>query len=234
MKTLLDIHELAAAELTNHFSLSPVALKHPFPERPVRTLGLIKMDGEVYTSEKLLRVVCLRITLPVFFKVFSTFIRPKLEYDLPVLSCEVVCMGGKRMFILDVHYAGSRDASQQDELFFDNLYAIKQTFPDLLEHQTKKMTGNLQGVFSKAMCQVNITRDLDERALQMFRQYLDAYAQLVGATEPLTGDTLDGVRKQFEAYLETIIEHDPGVKGNKIFFGEKGGVERALDIFYGM
>ena len=34
--------------------------------------------------------------------------------------------------------------------------------------------------------------------------------------------------------LETVVEHDPGVKGNIMFFGKKEGVERALDMFYGV
>ncbi|MEI6126640.1 MAG: hypothetical protein WCQ99_08840, partial [Pseudomonadota bacterium] len=64
MKTLQDIHPDVLSELRQHISLSPVSLKHPFPERPARALGLIKLDGEVFSSEKLLRIVCMRINLP--------------------------------------------------------------------------------------------------------------------------------------------------------------------------
>jgi hypothetical protein len=30
------------------------------------------------------------------------------------------------------------------------------------------------------------------------------------------------------------VEHDPGIKGNKIFFGKEEGVKRALEMFYGI
>jgi hypothetical protein len=29
-----------------------------------------------------------------------------------------------------------------------------------------------------------------------------------------------------------VVDHDPGVKGYKVLFGEKSGVQRALNIFF--
>ena len=124
MKTLQDIHAEALSELRKRISLSPVSLKHPFPERPARALGLVKLDGEVFSSSKLQRIVFLRINLPFYFKVYSTFIRPKLEYNLPVFSCEVVCMGSKKMFLVDSHAAGKGGGNEYAD-FFDGLEKIK-------------------------------------------------------------------------------------------------------------
>ncbi len=41
-ESLLDIHDIAEAELRQHFALSPVALTHPPPEQPRRALGFTK------------------------------------------------------------------------------------------------------------------------------------------------------------------------------------------------
>lgn len=232
MTTLRDIHTEAPAELKKHISLSPVNLKHPFPERPARTLGIVKLDGEVFCSEKFLRIVFLRIQLPVYFSVYSTFMRPKLQYDLPVFSCEVVCMGGKKMFLVDAHKTGKNGTRTYAD-FFEKLTQIRAGYADLMKY--RKVTGKeIQTVFSKAVCQVTIPRDLDQRALQLFKEYLDAYLALVAATAPLSGTALTEVQKEFDTYLQTVVEHDPGVKGNIMLFGKQGGVERALDIFYGM
>jgi len=231
MKSLETIHGEALQILNKRLQLSPVMLKYPFPERPVRTLGLVKLDGKVFSSEKIQRLVLFTMRPPVYLKIYSTFIRPKIQYDLPVLSCEVVCMGGKKMFLVDVHRAGGAGTNDYSE-FFDKLVAIRQNYPDLLKY--RKVTGKgIQSVFSKAVCQVTIPPEMDEQALQVFTAYLNAYLDLIDRAKPLEGAVLANIQKEFEAYLQTVVDHDPGVKGNIVLFGRKGGVERALDIFYG-
>jgi hypothetical protein len=88
MADLMDIHSRAQAELHKRYQLKPVALKHPFPERPLRALGLMKINGEVFSTDRLLRIVFIRPQLPVYFAVRSNFIRPRVEYDRPFLRAK--------------------------------------------------------------------------------------------------------------------------------------------------
>ncbi|MCX8044103.1 MAG: phytochromobilin:ferredoxin oxidoreductase [Desulfobacterota bacterium] len=233
MENLESIHQEVLRICSNRLQLMPVTLKHPFPERPVRTLGLVKLDGQVFSSDKLQRIVLFTMQPPFYLKIYSTFIRPKLQYDLPVFSCEVVCMGSKKkMFLVDAHRTGGAGIKDYTP-FFDRLIAIRDQFPDLMRFS--KVTGKgIQSVFSKAVCQVTIPPEMDGRALELFSRYCVAYIDLIDAAEPLAGDDLKKIRSEFEAYLKTVIDHDPGMKGNIILFGKKGGIERALDIFYGL
>ncbi len=57
MKRLDDIHLIAFEKLQKQFSLNPVTLKHPLPERSLRALGLVRIDGKVLSSDKFLRVL---------------------------------------------------------------------------------------------------------------------------------------------------------------------------------
>lgn len=234
MASLQEIHSVVVSEIKKTLTLNPVTLKYPFPARPVRALGLIKMDGEVFSSEKLLRVVCLRISLPVYITIYSTFIRPKLEYDLPVLSCEAVCMGSKRIFVLDIHRTGDVSEKDEDTAFFDRLVRIRDSYSDLLKYQKQGGGKGLESLHSRAVCKIKITKDMDERVLQISREYLSAYADLVNKADSLSGDALEKAREAFESYLKTVVDHDPGVKANKIFFGKEEGVERALEMYYGI
>jgi hypothetical protein len=106
MGSLRDIHSIAMAETKKRFSLNPVRLKYPFPERSKRTLGLVRVDGEVYSSEEFSRVVLMKIDLPFYISVRSTFLRPRIELDLPVFTGEIVITGKKRMIMVDIHRAG--------------------------------------------------------------------------------------------------------------------------------
>ena len=134
METLKDIHCIALEELQKRFSLKPVPLKYPFPERPIRTLGLVKSDGEVFSSEKFSRVVLMRINLPVYLSVRSIFLRPRMELNLPVFSCETFITGKKRMFLVDIHRTGE-NTGHDDSALFDRLIKIRDRYPDLLKNK---------------------------------------------------------------------------------------------------
>ena len=230
MASLRDIHPIAQAELQNKFPLTPVSLKYPFPERPLRTLGLVKVDGEIFSSEKLSRAVFFRLNLPVYMAVRSIFIRPRMEFDLPVFSCETVITGKKRMFILDIHRTGE-NTEHDDSALFEKLIKIREGYPDLLREKTTT-GGEIETVFSKAICQVKITEERDDQALNLFREYFEVFTNLVEKATPLSGAALEKARTAFEGYLTTVVDHDPGFKGYKMLFGKEGGVDRALNIFF--
>jgi len=234
MGALQNVHSEIASDLNKHFSLQKVQLKHPFPVRPRRTLGLVKLDGEVFSTDRLQRVVCMRITLPVYMKVYSTFIRPRIEYDLPAFLCEAVYTGSKLLVVIDVHRTGDVAELEKDKAFFDGLMDIRSRYDDLLrfQKQAKGSVANL--VQSRATCRLSLTAEHEERALALVKEYLDAFAKYVVKSQPLSGKELESVKSDFERYLQSVVEHDPGVKGNKVLFGEKEGIERAMEIFYGI
>jgi hypothetical protein len=232
MKTITELQGIALSLMKQSMPLTPVQLKYPFPVRPGRMLGLIQFDGEVYCSEKLNRAVLMQINLPVFMKVFSTFISPKIEYDMPVFLCETVILGSKRVFIVDAHKGGAGGDKQYDD-FFDRLLEIRGRYPELMKYEKIAAKG-ISSVNSKAVCQVKIPCELDEQAIGIFSEYFSAYLELLKTAEPLTGSALEKIKASFDEYLKTVVDHDPGVKGNILFFGRQQGIERALDIFYGV
>jgi len=234
MGSLANIHSEVVSGLKKHFTLDRVQLKYPLPVRPMRMLGLIGMDGEIYSTDKLLRISCLRIALPVFVKIFSTFMRARIEYDLPAMICEIVYMGKNIIVVLDVHRTGDVAELEQDKPFFDSLMDIRNRYSDLMTfHQEPK--GGLENlVNSRAACRLKIKAAQEERALELVKEYLDAFSEYVTQSSPLEGDALIKAKENFDRYLATVVEHDPGVKGNKVFFGKKEGVSRALEMFYGI
>ena len=230
MKPIEDIHDIAREDLGKHFTFEPVALTYPLPERPVRTLGLVKIDGEVFTSEKLSRAVFLQVYFPVFLSVRSMFLRPRPAYDLPVFACEIVLMGGKRLFITDIHRTGA-GTGHDDSGMFEKMLAVRDKYPELQKYAAPQK-GGIENVFSHAACQVKIPKELDEQAISLFREYLALFAEIVKGAEPLAGERLVQAKKEYDEYLKTIIDHDPGVRGYKMLFGAKGGVERSMNMHF--
>jgi len=230
MKRLDDIHLIAFEKLQKQFSLNPVTLKHPLPERSLRALGLVKIDGKVLSSDKFLRVLILKVAVAFFREVRTIFLGPKTELDLPVFSSETILMGKNRMIFLDVQRRGGYGHHDDTELY-DRLVAIKEKYPDLLA-QPMKMGREIDKTFSRASCYVKISRDQDEQAINLFHEYLDVYLKLVQQTRPLTGEVLEQARRDYETYTNTVIDHDPAAKIYRILFGKKGGVERVKELFF--
>ncbi len=231
MSKLMNIHSIVQEEIRKYFDLKPVQLKHPLPERPLRALGLMEIDGEVFSSEKLLRAVFIRPQLPVFFAVRSMFLRPRVEYDLPVFAGEVMRTGSTKMVIIDIHRAGK--THHDDSALFDKMIQIRDKYPDLTKY-TKKQGGQVQDVFSKAACQISIPEELDDRAVEIFLEYLRLFCDMVRRAEPVSGEELKRTMAVFDDYLKSLIDHDPGVGVWKMIFGEKGGIERSMDMHFGM
>ena len=234
MGALKDIHKEIPMGLEKLFPLERVTLSYPLPVRPGRMLGLVGMDGEVFSTDKIMRAVFFRIKFPVFLNVYTTFIRSRIEYDLPALICEVVFVGKKIILVLDVHRTGDLAELEQDKLLFDKLMEIKNRYDDLLAFEMEAKGGLAEIVASRAMCRLKIGAAQESRAVELIKEYINAFGEYVVGAQKLSGDALVRVQKDFDSYLEKVVEHDPGVKGNKIFFGKEEGVKRALEMFYGI
>ena len=230
MIRLDDLHLIALEKLQNRFSMTPKDLKYPLPERPLRTLGMVRIDGKVFNSEEFLRVLILNITLACVRGVRTIFLGPRIELDLPVFSAEIVLMGSKRIFFLDIQRRGGYGRHDDTELY-NRLIAIKNRYTTLFAEPLTQ-TGKIQQTFSKAVCYMKIRKDQDEQALNLIHEYLDVFLEMVQQAQPLTGDALEQARRDYDAYTSTVIDHDPAAKVYKILFGKKGGVERVMELFF--
>ena len=227
---LEDIHHIALEKLQERFPLTAVNLKHPMPERPLRALGLIKLDGKAFSSNEFSRVVLMNIAIAFVSGVRTIFLCPRVELDLPVFSSEVILTGNSRTFFLDVQRRGGYDRHDDTELY-NRLIAIKDRYGTLLAH-AKAHGGEIVKTFSKAACYVKTTKAQDEQAIHLFHEYLDVFLEVVHQAQPLTGEALERARRDNDAYANTLIDHDPAAQVFKVLFGKKGGVERTLDLFF--
>jgi hypothetical protein len=227
---LEDINDIAYEKVKNSFSLQPVSLKYPLPERSARSLGLIKIDGAAFSSQELLRALFLTVNVAYLRGVRTIFFGPRIELGLPVFSTEVILSGKKRMFFLDVQRRGGYECYDDTELY-NRLVSIKDSYPDLF---TKPLhhTGEIVKTFSPAFCYMETTRDQDEQTIKLFHDYLDVFLEMVRQAQPLTGEALEQARKDYDAYSYTVLDHDPAAKIYRILFGKKGGGERVLDLFF--
>ncbi|MCK5256877.1 MAG: hypothetical protein KAQ81_12680 [Deltaproteobacteria bacterium] len=48
----------------------------------------------------------------------------------------------------------------------------------------------------------------------------------------MIGEALETARRDYEAYTNTVVDHDPAAKVYRILFGKKGGIERVKELFF--
>ena len=228
---LQDIHNLFLDKMTARCKLSAVGLKHTFPERPVRSLGLLKIDGAVYESDRFMRVMVLTTRLPATSRCSrSIFLGPRPGLHLPIFSSETILMGGKRAFLVDIHTTVCTE--RWNGLAVEpKLCAIRSRYQDPLG-EPLTMRGKINDIMSPAYCYVQVQPAMDSRAFSLFNEYLDVFLELVDRAAPVAAEGRQQAAADFENYYQTIIKHDPAVRLYSMLFGKTGGMERVNDLFF--
>lgn len=228
---LQEIHNQFREKITARYNLIKVDLKHPFPERPLRALGIIKIDGNVYESDKFMRVMILTTNFIVSSRCSrSIFLGPRPDLHLPIFSSETILMGSKRAFLVDIHSTVCKErweALNIERKMFD----IRSRYTELLS-EPLALKGKINDIMSKAHCYVTVPPERDGMALSLFYEYLDLFLDLVDNAEPVADNLRKRAAEDFENYHQTVINHDPAVKLYSILFGKQGGPERVNDIFF--
>jgi hypothetical protein len=228
---LRDIHVQFRNTIAGRYPLKPVSLKHPFPERPLRALGIIKIDGSVHETEKLMRVMVLTTNVMTSSRCSrSIFLGPRPELHLPIFSSETILMGSKRAFLVDIHTTVRQERWSALNIE-DRLLAIRSRYPQLLA-KPLTLKGKINDIMSKAHCYVEVPPELDGQALSLFNEYLHLFLELVDAAVPVPAGNQKKALEDFEAYHQTVMNHDPAVKLYSVLFGKTRGVERVNDLFF--
>ena len=228
---LRTIHTLFLEKMRQRSNLKPVELKHPFPERPGRALGLIKINGSIYESDAFMRVMVLTTGIALTSRcTLSIFLGPRTGLYLPIFSSETILMGAKRAFLVDIHPTVRPE--RWDELGVEQrLLALRSRYPELTA-QPIPLEGKINDIMSRAYLYVRVPPELDAMAISLFNDYLDVYLELVDAAAPVSAADRAKAAEDFEQYHDTVINHDPAVKLYSLLFGAHGGVERVKDIFF--
>jgi hypothetical protein len=228
---LKDIHLHFTDIITSRYNLKKISLKHPFPERPLRALGIIKIDGSVYESDKLMRVMVLTTNFIASSRCSrSIFLGPRSDLYLPIFSSETILMGAKRAFLVDIHSTVRRKRWNALNIE-DRLLHIRSKYPELLASPLT-LKGKINDIMSKAHCYVAVPPELDGQAISLFNEYLDVFLGLVDAAAPLSADIRKKATEDFDSYHQTVINHDPAVKLYAMLFGKTGAIERVNDLFF--
>ena len=101
--------------LAQKFDLKPYPIKPEYQKmHPWKALKLFKILFQSQEGEKLARVNTLDATMGLFMKMYTLLMRPNYNFNLPMFSVDIIFIGGKRVFVIEViFYDGAAHAHQQ-------------------------------------------------------------------------------------------------------------------------
>ena len=95
--------DYAREVLDHHFHLHPCPVKDEYRIlKPLKALGLFKVAGTLLKGDRFAWVNLSNSTMGIFMKLHTFFFRPDSAYNLPMLSIDVIFMGGKRIFVIEI------------------------------------------------------------------------------------------------------------------------------------
>lgn len=200
---------------------------------PLKALKLIKMIPSRVKTEKLSTVTSMNATMFGFMKMYTLLLAPETGYNLPIFSFDIVFMGKKRVFVIEVI-----DPSHIPADYLTNAYMKMSALKEKVKHLpdtppdmpwAKEMTMSFS-IHTKS------DRNQDELFMNLFREYLTAYLVMVKEAPSLASEEESRkVREGIERYVNTLLEKGgPAVNVFKFLLGPEKQKEFVKRIMFGL
>jgi hypothetical protein len=199
---------------------------------PWKGLKLLRFAIEAWQSDKFKRINNLDASLMIFMKMYTLLILPNYNYNLPMLSVDIIFMGGKRVFVIElIDPAGIRD---------DNLEAGYAKMRSLkpAEGTLEKMEVSMEWA-EDAVRDVSIhsraDRARDDLLFDIYTSYLNTYLDMARSAQPLSTEESGKVKAGMEWYVDTLIaKGGPAVNVFKTILGPEKQKEYVRTVMFGL
>jgi hypothetical protein len=180
----LEAFDLQARDiLGERLKMTPVKTNPAFRKIiPVRALGLVRFETEVYRSERLESISLMKAGLFGLVRIFNIVLRPNPRFNLPLLSSDVMFTGSRRAFYIEVIDPAGLDDGNKAAGFRRMLDLKRQTAG--FEQRTA-FSGWYGRVLADCTVMTRTTRRNDALMLRIHGEFLRAYLAMTEGAQPL-------------------------------------------------
>ena len=219
--------------LAQSVQLTPYPIKQEYRTvHPWKGLKLLKFVIESQQGEKFKRVNTLDASLMLFMKMYTLLILPNYGYNLPMLSVDIIFMGGRRVFVIElIDPAAIKDENL--ETHYEKMRSWKSTVSTL-----DKMEVSMEWA-ENAVRDVSIhsraDRTKDELLFDIYKSYLATYLDMAKNAKPLGAEESQKVKAGMEWYVDTLIaKGGPAVNVFKTILGPEKQKEYVRTVMFGV
>lgn len=210
---------------------------HPVKEEyrvlhPAKAMKLIKIAVESKTSEKLERVNTLDATIFGFMKMFTLLIRPSYSYNLPVLSVDIIFVGKKRVFIIElIDPAGIEDENK--DFYYNEMRKHTETIEGFEASGTNSEWA--QEYITDFSIHIKADEGDDDVLFGIYQSYLTNYLKMAAAAPKLEDEEATLLKQGLENYVGDLIgKGGPAVDVFKKLLGPDKQTEYVRSILFGL
>ncbi len=225
--------EYTDSVLKNNFELKPYTVKKEFRKlHPLRFLKLFKISvRESLSGDRLARVNSLDATMFFFGKMFTLMIRPDFDYNVPVLSVDIIFMGSSRVFIIEI-IDPERIGDDNKNKYYDQM---REWTPKVKQFEQSATRDWYERFLTDFSIHIKAKKSDDAVLFDIYKSYLENYVAMAQNAEPLSGDMSARMKQGLERYVDTLLsEGGPAVEVFKKMLGEDGQREYVRSVMFGL
>jgi hypothetical protein len=218
--------------LKQHSQLMPCPVKEDYRIlKPIKALGLFKVAGTLLKGDRFAWVNLSNSTMGVFMKLHTFFFRPDPAYNLPMLSIDVIFMGAKRIFVIEI-IDPAKISDETLSVHYDRMRSLKPSSEKLGDMPVTRWYKDVVMDFS---IHAKSDSSSDELLFETYKKYLDAYFAMVKDAEPISSDQSRKVFQATEWYVDTLISKGgPAVDMLARLMGKEKMREYSRTVMFGL
>lgn len=218
--------------LKNRFQLNPCPVKEEYRVlKPFKAFGLFKVAGTMLKGDRFAWINLSNSTIGLFMKMHTFFFRPEPAYNLPMLSIDVIFMGNKRVFVIEV----IDPAKIPDPILSDHYDRFRRLKPagDLLADMP--VTRWYRDVVTDFSIHAKSDSSRDDLLFETYQKYLDAYFDMVKAAVAVSDQHSRQIETAVEGYVDTLISQGgPAVDMLARLMGKEKMREYSRTVMFGL
>jgi len=199
---------------------------------PWKALKLFKFTIDSNEADRFKRLNILDASMMLCMRMFTCFILPDYGYNLPMLSVDIIFIGKKRVFVIEVI-----DPAHIED---DNIRA----YYDKMREGAKKAEVLEYAAVDMEWCKHIVTdfsvhsksdRSKDEVMFEIFKIFFNAYVDMAENATPLTPEQSKIVQEGMEGYVNALLEKGgPAVNVFKFLLGPDRQQEYVRTVMFGV
>lgn len=199
---------------------------------PWKALKLFKFTIDSNEADSFRRLNILDASMMLCMRMFTCFILPNYGYNLPMLSVDIIFIGKKRVFVIEVI-----DPAHIED---DNI----KTYYDKMREGTTKAEVLEYAAVDMEWCKHIVTdfsvhsksdRSKDDVMFEIFKIFFNAYVDMAENAAPLTPEQSKKVQEGMEGYVSALMQKGgPAVNVFKFLLGPDKQQEYVRKVMFGV
>jgi len=189
--------------LAKSFQLQPYPINPEFQiVSPWKALKLLRFEARSEQADRLARINSLNATMLLGIKMYTLLLRPVYDYNLPMMSVDIIFMGGRRIFVIEIIDPARIDDANK-LAHYERMRAWQ---PRVATYEPMQVNMDwCKDIVTDFSVHIKADRTRDEELFAIYQDFLTAYIDMTKNASPLDPLQSAKVKEGIEGYVATLL-----------------------------